>query len=401
MSEPRPPPRAAPTALVVGAGYAGLTAAHEIYRRGRGRLRVRLVDRHPVHVLRTELYEIGRLAEDGSGGAPWLVPIRRVLDGADIAFTPGDVQAIDLDSRTVRTAGEALPFTYLILALGSVAAYYHVPGAAEHTHLVYRFSQARRLAEAIRALETRSSTWPEGRRPRVVVVGGGSTGTEVAAEIATTNWAKMVGPGARSPSVLLVCGALPFLSGLPEGLVRHAERILGKAGVGMDRGHNVVEVFPDALALEGGGRLEFDLCVWATGVEAPDAVRALPVDHGKGGRVKVTSTLEIPGYPGIFAIGDCAEIEDPATRMPVPQTAQAALAEAPVAAQNLVARSAARDPRPFVYRERGTVVAAGVGQAAGSIRRVTVWGSPAALLKSLVQKEYAIAVAHGRHPPGL
>lgn len=396
-----PPAVGRPTALVLGAGYAGLAAAHEIHRRSRGKLAVRLVDRHPVHVLRTELYEVGRLAEDGREGAPWLLPIRSVLDGAEIAFSTGDVQSIDLPQRIVHTDGGPLPFTYLVIALGSVAAFYHVEGARERTHRVYRYSEARRLADAIRTLETTSAGWPADRRPRIVVVGGGSTGTEVAAEIATTNWRKIADPGARPPSVLLVCGALPFLSGLPEGLVRHADRILRKAGIEIDQGQNVTEVRPNELCLEDGRTLPFDLCVWATGIRAPELIQGLPVDHGKGGRIRVTSTLEIPGFPGTFAIGDCAEIEDPATRMPVPQTAQAALAEAPVAAQNLVARSLGRDQRPFVYRERGTVVAAGVGKAAGSVRRVTVWGSPAALLKSLVQKEYALAVEHGRHPPGL
>ncbi|MGI0132995.1 MAG: NAD(P)/FAD-dependent oxidoreductase [Thermoplasmata archaeon] len=392
---------AKPTALILGAGYAGLTAAHEVYRRARGRISVRLVDRHPVHVLRTELYEVGKLAASGTRDAPWLVPIRTVLGSSEIEFVTAEVDGIDLAGRIVRAGGASLPFTYLVIALGSVAAFYHVDGAAEHTHRVYRFSEARRLAEAIRGLEVASARGPPGPGPRIAVVGGGSTGTEVAAEIATADWAKIAAPGSRPPTVVLVCGALPFLAGLPDGLVGHARRILSKAGIAMDEGENVVAVAADHLTLAGGRTLPFDLCVWATGVRAPDAIASLPVDHGRGGRVKVTTTLEIPGHSGVFAIGDCAEIEDPVTHMTVPQTAQAALAEAPVAAANLVARFRARDPSPFVYRERGTIVAAGVGQAAGTVRRVTVWGSPAALLKSLVQKEYAIAVEHGRHPPGL
>jgi NADH dehydrogenase len=194
---------------------------------------------------------------------------------------------------------------------------------------------------------------------------------------------------------------MPFLAGLPPGLVRHAEKLLAKAGVEIDRGTNVVEVRPNRLSLQDGREIPFDLCVWATGIQAPGVVRSLPAEHGKGGRLRVTPTLELPGHPGVFAIGDCAEIEDPATQMLVPQTAQAALAEAPVAAYNLVARWAGRPARPFVYRERSVIVAVGAGRGAGSLRRVSIWGSPAGLLKSLVQKEYAFSVEHGRKPPGL
>ncbi|MCI4367165.1 MAG: FAD-dependent oxidoreductase, partial [Thermoplasmata archaeon] len=390
-----------PVALILGAGYAGLTAAHEVVRRSRGRIDVRLVDRHPVHTLRTELYEVGKLAERATDGSPWLVPIRAALDGASVSFVAGDVTSIDLEKRAVTVGAQEQEFRYLIIALGSEAAYYGVPGASEHSYQVYRFSQAARLADALRSLEASSGSRPTGERPRIVVVGGGSTGTEVAAEIATANWKRIAGKDARRPSVLLVCGALPFLSGLPQGLIRHAEALLRKAGVEIDRGRNVVEVGAKRLRLQDGTEIPFDLCVWATGIRAPELVRSLPVPHGKGGRLKVTPTLELPGYPGLIAIGDCAEIEDPTTGMVVPQTAQAALAEAPVAAQNLVARWAGRDPRPFVYRERGTIVSVGIGKGSGTLRGLTVWGSPAALLKSLIQKEYALLVEHGRKPPGL
>jgi NADH dehydrogenase len=107
------------------------------------------------------------------------------------------------------------------------------------------------------------------------------------------------------------------------------------------------------------------------------------------------------GRPGVFGVGDAVEFEDPNTHMTVPSTAQAALAEAPVAAANLVAGWFGRPMRPFQYHERGVVVALGTGRAAGRLSRVTIWGSPARLVKSLVQREYASATEKGRPPTGL
>ncbi len=387
-----------PPLVVLGAGYAGLTVAQQFSRRTRGRVRIVLVDRHPVHVLRTELYEIGRIARAGSDVSAWVVPLLAVLERRGIEFLQGTVESVDLRARRVRLDHGEVEYGMLALCLGNVAAYFGVPGAAEHTHQVYRLSGAQRLAAALRETERASAGLPGERRPRVVIVGGGSTGTELAAEVATTDWRRVAGSAARPPDVLLVTGALPFLAGFPPRLVAHARRILGRSGVMTIHGFNVTRVEPGRVFLEDGTVLSCDLAVWCAGLEAPEAIRSLPVPHGKGGRIAVDPTLEVPGFPGVVAVGDVTEFKDPVSGMLVPGTAQAALAEARVAAGNLVARRQGVPLVPFTYRERGVVVALGLGQAAGSVSRVTIWGSPAALLKHAVEREYSRAVERGETP---
>lgn len=385
-------------AVVLGAGYAGLTVAQEIDRRSRGRVPVVLVDRNPVHVLRTELYEIGKLAASGDVTDPWVVPLAQTLDRTTITFRQGTVRSIDLAGRTVTLDSGAVGFRALAICLGSVAAYYGVPGAAENTHQVYRLSGAKKLAAAIRDVETASASLPGERRPRILIVGGGSTGTELAAEIATTDWRTIADPKSRPPDVYLLAGSLPFLAGFPPALVERARRILGRSRVNIIHGLNVTRVDPGRLSLEDGSTLAHDVAVWCAGLEAPTIVRELPVPHGRSGRIAVEGTLEVPGHPGVFAVGDVIELRDPITGTPVPGTAQAALAGARVAARNLVARWGEKPLAPFRYNERGVVVALGLGQAAGSVRRVPIWGSPAALLKRIVQRDYATSVERGESP---
>jgi NADH dehydrogenase len=388
-------------AVVLGAGYAGLSVWHQAHRRARGRWPVLLVDRHPLHVVRTELYHVGRLAEARGGTRSRLaLPLPDLLEGAPEALRTGEVSAIDLDARTVRLAdGGSIDFGELAICLGSVPHYYGVPGAEEHTLSVYRLSHAERLAERLREIErARAGT---ARPPRVVVVGGGSTGTEVAAEIATTRWDRIVGRDCPPPEVLLVVGRLPFLDGLPAGLVRHARELLLRAGVRLHEGRNVTRVAPGTLTVETGETLPFDVAVWSAGVRAPDLVRSLPVPHGRSGRLLVEPTLELPGRPGVFAVGDVAELIDPTTHAAAPATAQAALAEAPVAGANLVARRTGRPLRTFRYRERGVIVELGVGKASASLGGLSVWGRPAALLKSLVEEGHRFGARAGGRPPGL
>jgi NADH:ubiquinone reductase (H+-translocating) len=382
--------------VVLGAGYAGLTLAHELIRAGHSRIPVTLVDRHPFHVLRTELYEVGRIARDPEHVEAWAVPFTQALDDLAIRQEVGEVEAIDLADRTVRVSGRTIAYRGLAICLGSVPAYYGVPGAEKETHQVYRMGGAQKLAASLRGVETESAGWPGDRRPLVAIIGGGSTGTEVAAEIATADWSAIVGEPAKAPLVRLITGKIPFLEGLPEGLIRHARRLLTRAGVEMIEGQNVQRVEPGVAQLEGGTSVPFDVAVWCAGVQAPTLVRNLPTAHGKAGRLLVTEHLELPEWPGVFGVGDVVEFKDPASGMFVPATAQAALAEAPVAARNAIARLSEKPLRPFRYREKGVIVSVGVGRGAGKVGGVTVWGSPAALIAALQQKEYARRVRHAR-----
>ena len=385
-------------ALILGAGYAGLRLVHTLDRLARGKIPIVLVDRHPIHVLRTELYEVGKLSEGMGTGGRFALPLYRALENVHVEYREGEVQAIDLGRKIVTLGGAPVPYRALAICLGSVPAYYGVPGAKENTHMVYRLRAAQRLGTALRDLERSSKSFAPGRRPRVVVVGGGSTGTEVAAEIATVPWWRLVGRGARRPEVTLVSGTLPLLSGLPEGLIRHARTLLDRAGVVLVEGKNVTRVDRDRLVLEDGREIPFDISVWAAGVQAPDLVRQLPVPHGRSGRVAVAPTLEIPGYPGVFGVGDVMELEDPDTHVIVPAMAQAALAEAVTAGENIAARWSGRPLKPFKYRERGAIVSVGLRAASGVTKYFTLWGRPAKLLKRAVEYEYSHAVERGDRP---
>jgi len=388
-------------AVVLGAGYAGLIVAHEVFRRSKGTIPVVLIDRNPVHVLRTELYEVGKLASSTDNAADWVVPLTQVFDRTSVTLRQGTVRSIDFAAqRALLDSGEQ-PFRSLAICLGSEAAYYGVPGAAEHTHQVYRLSGAKRLAAAIRDVEHDSITLPGERCPRFVIVGGGSTGTELAAEIATTDWKTIADPAARPPAVFLLTGSLPFLAGFPPSITERARKVLARSGVTLIPGLNVTRVEPGHVYLEDGSVLATDATVWCAGLEAPEIVRQFPVPHGRGGRIAVEQTLEIPGHPGVFAVGDVTELRDPGTGAIVPATAQAALAEARIAARNLVARWNDRPLVTFRYEERGVVVALGLGQAAGAIQKFPIWGSPAALLKRIVQRDYAHSIEQGEPPSKL
>jgi NADH:ubiquinone reductase (H+-translocating) len=384
-----------PQAIILGAGYAGLSAAKTIHRHAGDRIQIMLVDRSPDHVLRTELYQVDEIAKAGPDHRRWALPMAEVLENRIARFVQGTVTGIDLSSKTVRLETETLPFDHLVICLGSVPSYFGIAGAKEFAQEVYSLGGAERLAARLREIERSAAATPGTPRPRVVVVGGGSTGTEVAAEIATADWKDIADPHSPPPQVTLLTGPLPLLQGFPGPIIRHSRELLEKSGVEIRENTPVARVDPDRLTLKDGSTVAFELCVWCAGVEAPPVVAQLPVEHGHGKRLTVTPHLELPEHPGVFAVGDVIEYANPGSGVLVPSTAQAALAAAPVAGYNVVARQLGKRLKRFSYHEKGVIISLGLGKGAGRAGPVSLWGRPAYVLKSLVEAEYSLAVERG------
>ena len=384
-----------PDVVILGAGYGGLSAAKAIHRHAGHRMRVTVVDRAPEHVLRTELYQVDEMALAGKDRRSWALPMADVLDGRIARFVQGNIIGIDLSSHTVRLETGTVPFDYLVICLGSEPSYFGIPGARELAQEVYSLAGAERLAARIVAAERTAVNVPGAPAPHVVVVGGGSTGTEVAAEVATADWKTIVGEAAPRPRVTLLTGPTPLLLGFPEPIIRHSRDLLAKSLVDIRENTPVTRVDPGQLTLRDGSTVGFDLCVWCAGVEAPPVVAQLPVEHGLGKRVKVTPTLELVGHPGVFAIGDVIDYANPGSKVLVPSTAQAALAAAAVAGSNVVARHLGKRLKRFSYHEKGVIISLGIGKGVGRAGPVSLWGRPAYVLKSLVEAEYSLAVERG------
>jgi NADH:ubiquinone reductase (H+-translocating) len=384
-----------PEVVILGAGYAGLSTAKTIHRYAGHRIHVVLVDRSPAHVLRTELYQVDEMALAGKDLRRWALPMGDVLDGRVASFVQGTVTGIDLSSNTVRLENGTVPFDDLVICLGSEPSYFGIPGAPELAQEVYSLTGAERLAARLVEAERTAAKTPDAPGPRVVVVGGGSTGTEVAAEIATADWKTIADPGAPSPRVTLLTGPTPLLLGFPEPIIKHSHDILEHARVDLRENTPVVRVDPGRLTLRDGGTVDFDICVWCAGVEAPPVVAQLPVEHGHGKRLKVTPTLEVPAHPGVFAVGDVIEYANPGTGVLVPGTAQAALAGSRIAGFNVAARHLGKRLKRFSYHEKGVIISLGIGKGVGRAGPVSLWGRPAYVIKSLVEAEYSLAVERG------
>lgn len=281
------------TVVVVGAGYAGILAANRIQaslnQQEALRVRVVLVNSSGDFIERIRLHEVAAGVRTTAA-----IPLGEMLhDRIDVVV--GTVQLIDAPARTVTISTSLgvsiLPYTTLIYAVGSVAAV-GVPGAAEFAHLLSNVDGAATARLALRA---------GNHDQRVVVVGGGATGVEAAAEIAEQY---------PSASVTLISRG-DVLAQLPSSSRKSVARSLHKLGVVIVESSGVARVLQNSVELSDGTRLSSDVTVWTASFAVPDLARRSGLEVDEIGRLLVDEGLRSIAYPEIFGAGDA--VRPPAT----------------------------------------------------------------------------------------
>ncbi|MFF4378632.1 NAD(P)/FAD-dependent oxidoreductase [Kitasatospora sp. NPDC001547] len=265
--------------VVLGAGYAGLTAAN-----GAGR-------RHAVTLVAPEdriLHRIRQHETAAGRGRDWPT-IGELTRGRRITHRRARAVGIDPDAREVRLDdGTTLAYDTLVHALGSRTAWHGVPGAEQLAYSAERAAELRRRIDGA------------DRPGTIAVVGGGATGIELATELAEAHPDWRVRIVASGP-----VGGVYSAKGRA-----HVRRVLARLGVAVHEGTTVTEVTADGLRTTAGP-VGADLVVWAASLEPhPLAAEAgLAVDER--GRALVDDRLRSVSHPDVHVIGDAAAVTVP------------------------------------------------------------------------------------------
>jgi NADH dehydrogenase len=163
----------------------------------------------------------------------------------------------------------------------------------------------------------------------------------------------------------LIHGGKVILPELGEALGLYAQEKLRERQVEIKLGVKVTAYAEGAVRCSDGEAIPAETLVWAAGVSPSPILKDLPCELQKG-RVVVNSSLEVPGAPGVWAVGDCAAITDPTSKLPYPPTAQHALREGRRAGENIYARIQRKEAEPFLYKMRGQL--ATIGRRTGVAR---------------------------------
>jgi NADH dehydrogenase len=296
------------------------------------------------------------------------------MDDDNVDVRLAEVASVDPATHSVTTAdGDRISGDALVLAAGSQPNFFRTPGAAEHAFPLYCLDDARRLRSRIIAVFEAADRDPaliEQGALNFVVVGGGPTGVETAGGLADLIHETMAGEftdlAADAAQVHIVDLGHTLLGAFSDEAHAYAAKVLGRKGVRLHLGTAVTEVGEGHVSLADGTTIATRCVIWGGGIKAPALAGTAGVARGRGGRIEVLPDLTVAGAPGVYAVGDMANIPSPdgATH---PQLGSVALQSGACAADNLLADHQGKPRAGFHYHDKGIMAMIGRGAAIAEV----------------------------------
>jgi NADH:ubiquinone reductase (H+-translocating) len=360
-----------PHVVIVGAGFGGMETAQKL---ARAAVQITLIDKHNYHLFQPLLYQI---AIAGLVPSQIAYPLRTIFRRQkNLTFQMGEVTSVDFEARYVRTNGSVIAYDYLVLAVGGQTNFFDLNTVAENgfqlksiedatstrNHLLRMFEQASREVDSEKRKALLTFT----------VVGGGPTGVETAGALAelithvlTKDYPQM---DLKDVRVLLIEATDRVMPAYPEGLRKATMDLLRSKNVEILLNAKLTDYNGQRVTLADGRRIDSGTLIWTAGVRAAELIDRLGVQQAASGRVRVEPTLQLPGHPEVFVIGDAAYFED-GNRQPLPMLATVAQQQAKSAAKNIQKILKGENPEPFHYKDPGLL--ATIGRNAAVAR---IWG---------------------------
>ena len=360
--------------LILGGGFGGLYAAFELEKRlaRDPGVEITLVNRENFFLFTPMLHEVAASDLDITH---IVSPLRVLL--RSVRFFDGEVESIDLANKHVTVAHGTghhvhdLPYDYLLIALGSVTNFRMLPGGEDALTMKSLGDAIRLRNRLIELLEAADfDCFPEAREPllTVVVAGGGFAGVETIASVNDflADALKFYPNLTREMIRIVLLHAGPWLlPELGEALGVYARRKLAARSVEIHTDAKVTSYRDSVVALEDGTTIRTNTFVWTAGISPNPLLEGLSCARN-GGRILVDEFLEVPGFPGVWAVGDSAAVPDLPGGAFSPPTAQHALRQGRVAGKNIAAAVRGGRKREFRYRTIGAL--ASIGRRTGVAR---------------------------------
>jgi len=356
--------------VIVGGGFAGLGCAQRLA--DHDDIQLTLIDRNNYHQFQPLLYQVATSLLAASDIAHSLREVFADQENVDVKLA--EISAIDTATRTVTAAdGAKWSGDVLVLAAGSQPNFFNTPGAAENTFPLYSLDDATNLRSRILGLFEQVDSDPslvERGGLNFVVVGGGPTGVEVAGALADminiTVPAEYRNLDATSARIHLLDHGDALLRAFSEKAHGYVAKVLQERGVVLNLGTGVTEVGTGHAQLSDGTVIPTRCVVWGGGITGAAVAARSGAAVGRGGRIDVKADLTLDGAPGVYVIGDIANIPGPGGQM-LPQLGSVALQSGKWAADNIVADFNNEPRKDFAYKDKGIMAMIGRGAAIAEV----------------------------------
>lgn len=371
--------------VILGAGYAGLRALKSLQNK-RLDVEITLVNKNDYHYESTYLHEVASGAHEPERIS---YKIMDVVDTKQTTFIQDTVVVVNKDEKTVQLEKNgAIPFDYLIFALGFESESFGIKGVDEFGLPMVDIPTSVAVDKQLREQFAKYNETKDESYLSVVVCGAGFTSIEYLGEL-TLQMPKLVKQyNVPVDKIQLICiEAMPTLLPMFDAkLSEYGINKLKERGVKFLIGTPIKELKADSVIYEEAGELKSvkaKTIVWTTGVRGSSIVAASGFEQRRN-RVMVENDLTAPGYPDIFIIGDCSAVMDNATNRPYPPTAQIALKQGIAAADNLESKLKGTAIKPFTFSALGTVCSIGNTEAIGEVMGHNLKGYPASVMKKVI-----------------
>jgi len=370
--------------VIVGGGAGGLELACKLGRKlGHGH--VTLVDRALYHIWKPSLHEVAAGTRDIHQEG---LSYQMLAHDNKFRFVYGSLSALDSANNTItvevlndEVGTEAVPprqivYRKLVIAVGSVSNYFGLTGAEENTISLNTTEDAeyfrRRLLKMLSLADLKKQSSPDAGID-IVIVGGGATGVELAAELreASSVYTDYDFPRLhpdKDVRITILEGAPRLLAPLPERVSKAATKLLRERNVSVVTDCRVASIADKFVTDANGNNYPSDLCVWSAGIKAPDLLKSLGLPVTRLGQLEVSGSLKVNGSKNIFALGDCAACVGADGRL-VPPRAQAAHQQADYLLDMFMRehKGQAATDAPYVYRDHGSLVSFGRSTSVGTL----------------------------------
>jgi NADH dehydrogenase len=355
--------------VIVGGGFAGLNCARKLA--ALREVRITLIDKRN-YIQFPLLYQVA---------ASFLAPsnvafsLRNILvSHPNIEVKMAEIVSIDLDSRTAVTAqGQTHQGDYMVLAAGSQPNFFDTPGANKNSYPLYSLHDAELLRSRILAVLESAD-----RDPSViakgalnfVIVGGGPTGAEMAGTLGDLLHRALKDEYPNLPlseaRIFLIDLGHAVLSTFSSKAQTYAAKMLEERGVEIRLHTAVKEVTSGHVVLSDGTRISTRTVIWAGGLKASLLSNNIGVKPGEGGRIRVQSDLTVQGFPGVYALGDFANISGEDGKA-LPQLASVAEQTGKWCVRNITADIAGEPGKSFEYFDKGIMAMIGRNAAVAEV----------------------------------
>jgi NADH dehydrogenase len=272
--------------VILGGGYGGVTIAQHLMDKKNipDDVEIILIDRMPFQGLKTEYYALV------SGTVSDLDIRVQFPSDHRLRIVYGEVDAVDLANKRIDFIGlESINYHTLIIALGCVDNFHNIPGAEPYSNTIQTLSAARSTYQMVNDVK------PYGQ---ITIVGGGLSGVELAAELRESR---------KDLKIRIIDRGASILSAFPEKLQSFVRTWFTEHDIEM-KGNAVLSQVEPGIIHNGTELIYTDVTIWTAGIQPSPVVQKLNVLKDGQGRVLINEFHQIPTFPEVFVVGDCASL---------------------------------------------------------------------------------------------